>query len=372
MPVLMEWGISRNTCEDAKADKASASVSSNNDYVTNNAGNLFSVIVSMVSQILTSVKAMLLTHVLEYAQINQDILIVHARRGKQWMSTTGPSSTLRELSLPSPDVLVHQSSDEKAMASSYVLNPIIISMAEANKFFGVKEENPYTHLQDLETLCQTFHHEGVPQDLYRWLLFPFSLGGIAKEWHKAASREAKDPSVRKTLPKPELSISSQVITSTVELEVIMADGGKTKPLGVIKNVEIEISSKTILVDFFILDNKETGVEDIILGRPFLRLVQGVLDARKALGELDPDGAPEVEQKELLKELRYEYLGRNRTYLVILNNALMKEETEKLLAVLKRYKKAIGYTLDDIKGISPSFCTHKINLEENAKPVVEGM
>ncbi|GJN37190.1 hypothetical protein PR202_gb26118 [Eleusine coracana subsp. coracana] len=57
----------------------------------------------------------------------------------------GPSPTLRELSLPSPDVLVPQSSDEKVTASSYVLSPIIISMAEANKFFGAKEENPYTH-----------------------------------------------------------------------------------------------------------------------------------------------------------------------------------------------------------------------------------
>ena len=56
----------------------------------------------------------------------------------------------------------------------------------------------------------------------------------------------------------------------------------------------------------------------------------------------------------------------------MNNALTKEETERLLVVLKRYKKAIGYTLDDIKGISPAFCTHKINLEENTKPVVEGM
>ncbi|GJN17549.1 hypothetical protein PR202_gb04626 [Eleusine coracana subsp. coracana] len=58
------------------------------------------------------------------------------------MSTTGPSPTLRELSLPSPDVLVPQSSDEKATTLSYVLNPIIISMAETNKFFGAKEEEP--------------------------------------------------------------------------------------------------------------------------------------------------------------------------------------------------------------------------------------
>ena len=31
--------------------------------------------------------------------------------------------------------------------------------------------------------------------------------------------------------------------------------------------------------------------------------------------------------------------------------------------------ALGYTLDDLKGISPSICQHTINLEPDAKPVV---
>src|SRR3954470_14985935 len=31
---------------------------------------------------------------------------------------------------------------------------------------------------------------------------------------------------------------------------------------------------------------------------------------------------------------------------------------------------MGYTLDDLKGISPTICEHAINLEPNAKPVVE--
>ncbi|KAK3153685.1 hypothetical protein QOZ80_2BG0179670 [Eleusine coracana subsp. coracana] len=39
-PVVMEWGISRNTCEQAKTDKAYACVSSNSDCVTNDAGYL--------------------------------------------------------------------------------------------------------------------------------------------------------------------------------------------------------------------------------------------------------------------------------------------------------------------------------------------
>jgi hypothetical protein len=31
---------------------------------------------------------------------------------------------------------------------------------------------------------------------------------------------------------------------------------------------------------------------------------------------------------------------------------------------------ISYTLDDLKGISPTLCQHKINMEPNAKPVVD--
>ncbi|KAK1664333.1 hypothetical protein QYE76_052492, partial [Lolium multiflorum] len=39
-------------------------------------------------------------------------------------------------------------------------------------------------------------------------------------------------------------------------------------------------------------------------------------------------------------------------------------------LLKKHRGAIGYTLDDLKGISPSICQHAINMEEDAKPVVE--
>jgi hypothetical protein len=38
-------------------------------------------------------------------------------------------------------------------------------------------------------------------------------------------------------------------------------------------------------------------------------------------------------------------------------------------VLKAHQAAIGHSLDDLKGISPALCMHKINLEEDAKPVV---
>ncbi|XP_070049206.1 uncharacterized protein [Nicotiana tomentosiformis] len=46
------------------------------------------------------------------------------------------------------------------------------------------------------------------------------------------------------------------------------------------------------------------------------------------------------------------------------------QVDATLAVLQRRKKAIGWKLADIRGISPAFCMHKIILEEDAKPSVE--
>ena len=42
----------------------------------------------------------------------------------------------------------------------------------------------------------------------------------------------------------------------------------------------------------------------------------------------------------------------------------------VLKILKKHRAAIGYTLDDLKGISLTLCQHKINMEPDAKPVVE--
>ena len=41
-----------------------------------------------------------------------------------------------------------------------------------------------------------------------------------------------------------------------------------------------------------------------------------------------------------------------------------------MKTLKKLRAAIGYTLDDLKGISPTLCQHKINMEPDAKPVVD--
>ncbi|XP_071924688.1 uncharacterized protein [Coffea arabica] len=81
-------------------------------------------------------------------------------------------------------------------------------------------------------------------------------------------------------------------------------------------------------------------------------------------------APRLELKPLPTHLRYEFLGENSTLPVIVSADLDDEQCAKLLRVLRRRKKAIGWTISDIKGISPSICMHRILLENGCKPVVE--
>ena len=74
----------------------------------------------------------------------------------------------------------------------------------------------------------------------------------------------------------------------------------------------------------------------------------------------PKGDPVFELKPLPDTLKYAYLDENKIYPVIISANLSQKGEEKLLKTLKKHRAAIGYTLDDLKGISPTLCQHKIN------------
>ncbi|CAN6679391.1 unnamed protein product [Malus baccata var. baccata] len=81
-------------------------------------------------------------------------------------------------------------------------------------------------------------------------------------------------------------------------------------------------------------------------------------------------APVLELKPLPSHLKYIFLGENETLPAIISSFLTAQEEEKLVRVLKEFKSALGWTLADIKGISPTTCMHHIFLEEGAKPTRE--
>ena len=77
--------------------------------------------------------------------------------------------------------------------------------------------------------------------------------------------------------------------------------------------------------------------------------------------------PKKELKPLPDNLKYKFLGLVESLLAIIASDLVDAQEEKLLDVLREHKEAIGWTIKDIKGISPSVVMHKIHLEKNGKP-----
>ncbi|KAK1619336.1 hypothetical protein QYE76_024853 [Lolium multiflorum] len=124
-----------------------------------------------------------------------------------------------------------------------------------------------------------------------------------------------------------------------------------------------------------LEDSETEVfrkerdelEEIFLRQPILKHDLPVED----LGTTPPPKEdPVFDLKPLPDNLKYAHIDDKKIYPIIISSKLSEIEEERLLEILKKHRGAIGYTLDDLKGISPSICQHAINMEDDAKPVVE--
>ena len=75
-------------------------------------------------------------------------------------------------------------------------------------------------------------------------------------------------------------------------------------------------------------------------------------------------------KELPEHLKYAFLQPEKGKPLIISTGLTKLEEQRLLETLRKYKEAIAWSIEDLKGIGPSVCMHKILLEDNARTSIE--
>ncbi|CAA0811923.1 Unknown protein [Striga hermonthica] len=78
--------------------------------------------------------------------------------------------------------------------------------------------------------------------------------------------------------------------------------------------------------------------------------------------------PIKQLKPLPDHVKYVFLGEGNTLPLIISSKLTKTQEDELVEVLQSHKQALGWNISDIKGISPSICTHRILLEMGAEPV----
>ncbi|XP_057719839.1 uncharacterized protein LOC130934269 [Arachis stenosperma] len=176
----------------------------------------------------------------------------------------------------------------------------------------------------------------------------------------------------------------------------LADKSVITVMGIAKDVLVAIKNLVFSVDFYILEMPPTegrSSSSVLLGRPFLKTSKFKLDAftgtysfevvaevqsedhnelcysiveekddqegeqgevieneSHELGEKEPQLEVKSELKPLSSHLKYAFLGDNQKFMVIIASKLSSQEEEKLLDVLRKHKKAIGWSLGDIVGI----------------------
>ncbi|KAI3462495.1 hypothetical protein Pfo_019158 [Paulownia fortunei] len=158
----------------------------------------------------------------------------------------------------------------------------------------------------------------------------------------------------------------------------------------VEDVLVTVDKFIFPADFVVLDMEEDQEIPLILGRLFLATGHALIDVQRSEltlkvneDKLKKDKCKKIirdtiikkqtispELKALPEHLRYEFLGANSTYSIIISTSLSPLEVEKLLHILREHKSAIGWSISDLKGISPSIVMHKILIEESYKPSIE--
>jgi hypothetical protein len=88
---------------------------------------------------------------------------------------------------------------------------------------------------------------------------------------------------------------------------------------------------------------------------------------KPLDELLEPPKPPIELKPLLAGLRYAFLNNDQESPMIISDKHSQEETLCLITVLEKHHSAFGYSLQDLKGINPALCTHRIPIDPDIIP-----
>jgi hypothetical protein len=85
---------------------------------------------------------------------------------------------------------------------------------------------------------------------------------------------------------------------------------------------------------------------------YFSLVEEEIEFQHLEEEVKPETSP-VELKQLPPGLQYVFPNGDQETPVIISDKLSNDETQRLVVTLEKYRSVIGYSLTDLKGISPS-------------------
>ncbi|KAG9458482.1 hypothetical protein H6P81_002990 [Aristolochia fimbriata] len=162
-----------------------------------------------------------------------------------------------------------------------------------------------------------------------------------------------------------------------------ANRSTKKPNGLTEDVLVRIGKFIYPCDFVVLDMEEIMIKDSLercLAQsctkedddPLMQQEVEQLEAERneeEEKEAEINDTSKLELKPLPSSLKYAYFEDNSKPVIISSCSNAREE-QLLIEVLSKHKKAIEWTISDIKGISPTTCMHKILIEDSFKPAIQ--
>ncbi|RVW86075.1 Retrovirus-related Pol polyprotein from transposon 17.6 [Vitis vinifera] len=140
----------------------------------------------------------------------------------------------------------------------------------------------------------------------------------------------------------------------------LADRSVKIPRGIIEDVLVQVDNFYYPVDFVLITpEEEEGPEEVCIIDTLVeehcwRRREEILPLfnKEEAQEAAKEETPKLNLKPLPTELKYTYLEENKQCPVVISSSLTSPQEMCLLEVLKRCKKAIGWQISDLKGISP--------------------
>ncbi|GJY20872.1 reverse transcriptase domain-containing protein [Tanacetum coccineum] len=68
-------------------------------------------------------------------------------------------------------------------ADHFEIKTNLIQLVQASPFHGFERDNPHTHINNFKRITSTLKFRGVPNDVIKLIMFPYSLEGAARIWY---------------------------------------------------------------------------------------------------------------------------------------------------------------------------------------------
>ncbi|GJY75894.1 reverse transcriptase domain-containing protein [Tanacetum coccineum] len=69
-------------------------------------------------------------------------------------------------------------------ADHFEIKTNLLQLVQASPFHGFERENPHSHISNFKRITSTLRFRGVPNDVIKLMMFPYSLEGAARIWYE--------------------------------------------------------------------------------------------------------------------------------------------------------------------------------------------